>query len=223
MGNKPDRDKLRDDLSEAITQRVHRDIIDKVTRGPLPQGTVTILFTDVEGSSDLVHQLGDTAAHSLIRRHDQLIRDAIREHGGTEVERAGDSFMVAFTTARQAAACALAIRRGLAGSPGAGGPPIVVRIGMDTGEVITEQKGYFGSTVFRASRISELARGGRILASEVTKVLASQAGFQFTDLGEHDLKGLGEGHRVFELVGEGPAEETPKELGEGARKALGAG
>jgi eukaryotic-like serine/threonine-protein kinase len=214
---------LRQSLSEVIKERVYRDILDKATRGPLPLGTVTILFTDVEGSSDLVRKLGDAAAHSLIRGHDQLIRDAVGEHGGTEVERAGDSFMVAFTTARQAAACAQAIQRGLAESPVAGGPPIVVRIGMDTGEVISEEKGYFGSTVFRASRISELARGGRILASEASKVLASQAGFRFTDLGEHDLKGLGEGHRVFELVGEGPAGEAPKELGEGARKALGTG
>lgn len=162
---------------------------------------MTILFTDVEGSTDLVRELGDHGARAILRRHDEVVQTAITKHEGTEVERAGDSFMAAFITARQAVACAMDIQQALAaGRKKEAEAPIQVRIGMDTGEIIAEENRYFGSTVFRAARIADLAPAGRILISEATKVLASQAGFEFEDLGEHELKGLGPGHRLYEVT-----------------------
>lgn len=197
----PREDDLGRELSEAITANVHRKLREKLGGPQLPEGTVTILFTDVEGSSDLVRDLGDHRARDILRSHDDVVREAIQTHEGTEVERAGDSFMVAFTTARRAVACALSIQRTLAARrESEPDPSVQVRIGMDTGEVLAEEQRYFGSTVFRAARIADLAPAGRIVVSESTKVLAAQAGFEFDDLGEHELKGLGAGHRLFEVI-----------------------
>jgi len=121
------------------------------------------------------------------------------------VEQAGDSFMAAFSTARRAVACAPDIQRTLAADRQEQGDDAVqVRIGMDTGEVLAEEQRYFGSTVFRAARIADLAPAARILVSEATKALASQAGCEFDDLGEHELKGLGSGHQPYEVTA-GPA------------------
>jgi eukaryotic-like serine/threonine-protein kinase len=193
------KDEFDQELTEAITANVHRQLRRKLAPPQLPEGTVTILFTDVEGSTDLVMALGDKRARSILRAHDDVVRKAIKSHEGTEVERAGDSFMAAFTTAKRAVACALDIQRTLPSQDGQG-ESVQVRIGMDTGEVLAEEDRYFGSTVFRAARIADLAPAGRIFVSEATKVLASQAGYEFEDLGEHELKGLGPGHRLFEVT-----------------------
>ncbi|HEY3209717.1 MAG TPA: adenylate/guanylate cyclase domain-containing protein [Actinomycetota bacterium] len=202
------RDDFGEALNEAITANVYRKLRKELGGPQLPEGTVTIMFTDVEGSSELVRDLGDKRARTILRRHDEIVGQAIRSHEGTEVERAGDSFMAAFTTARRAVACALEIQRTLAADRQEQADTAVhVRIGMDTGEVLAEEQRYFGSTVFRAARIADLAPAGRILVSEATKVLASQAGFEFDDLGEHELKGLGAGHRLYEVTA-GPA--TPE-------------
>jgi class 3 adenylate cyclase len=194
------RDDFDHELTEAITAQVQQRLRRKLAPPQLPEGTVTILFTDVEGSTDLVMALGDRRARSVLRAHDEVVSNAIKAHEGTEVERAGDSFMAAFTTARRAVACALDIQRTLAAPREGSDPSVQVRIGMDTGEVLAEKDRYFGSTVFRAARIADLAPPGQILVSEATKVLASQAGYEFDDLGEHELKGLGPGHRLFEVT-----------------------
>ena len=178
------RDDFDKEIGEAIKANVYRKVQQKLGVPQLPEGTVTILFTDAEGSSELVRDLGDHRARTILRRHDDIIRQAIQSHEGTEVEQAGDSFMAAFSTARRAVACALDIQRTLAADRAEQMDAAVqVRIGMDTGEVLAEEQRYFGSTVFRAARIADLASAGRILVSEATKVLASQAGFQFDDLG----------------------------------------
>jgi adenylate cyclase len=191
-------------MGDAITAKVEEQLLRTFTSGRarFPDGVITILFTDVEGSSELVTSLGDAQARTVLRRHDEEVRRAIEAHGGTEVERAGDSFMAAFRLPRQALTCALEIQRSFADPSSDQG--VRVRIGMDTGEIIAEDEGYFGGTVFRAARIAGLASGGQILLSEATKVLGQQAGFTFNDLGERELKGLGDGHRVFEIVA-GPA------------------
>jgi adenylate cyclase len=189
----------KDELSQAIDAQVQEQLL-RVFGGRkrLPEGVITILFTDVEGSSHLVRSLGDDQAREVLRRHDEAIRTAIQAHEGIEVERAGDSFMAAFRLPRQAVACAIEIQRSFDDADAGG--RVRVRIGMDTGEVIAEEQGYFGQTVFRASRIADLAQGGQILASEATKVLAAPAGFAFEDLGERELKGLGGDHHIFEVL-----------------------
>lgn len=189
----------RDKLGEQITEMIEASILEKTRRklspGELPDGVITILFTDVEGSTELVRDLGDAEARSALRRHDEVVRQVLKQHDGVEVERAGDAFMLAFRLPSRAVGFAVELHQRLAGE-GA----VRVRVGMDTGEVIREEKGYFGRTVFRAARIAALGHGGQVLASEATKVL-TEAGSEarFVDMGEKELDGLDGRHRVFEV------------------------
>jgi class 3 adenylate cyclase len=187
-------------LREALRARIHRELEKELGLGQaLPEGTVTILFTDVAGSAELVRSLGDERARTVLRRHDEIVREALRAAGGSEIEHPGDSFMAAFRTASAAVGCALDIHRRLAAER-AGRPETPwVRIGMDAGEVISDGPGYFGATVFRASRISDVARGGATVVSQTVRLLATGAPADFVDIGEHDLKGLGGGHRLFRV------------------------
>ena len=159
-----------------------------------PEGTVTIVFTDVEGSTRLVDELGDERARTVLREHNELIRQAVLEHEGVEVGQEGDSFMIAFSSARQAVRCAVATQRAFAGHR------LRVRVGMNTGDVIAEHDGYFGRAVFVASRVAAEAGGGEILVSETTKALAADsAGLELVDRGERPLKGLRGTHRLYEV------------------------
>jgi class 3 adenylate cyclase len=208
-----DRDKgeigkdLGDELGEDLSAMIQANIRDRMrqklaaqsARTTLPDGVVTIVFTDVEGSSELVRDLGDHEAHPILRRHDEVVRAVLAEHEGIEVERSGDAFMLVFRYPSKAVAFAVALHDRLAADG-----EVRVRIGMDTGEVIREEKGYFGRTVFRAARIAQLGDGGQVLASEATKVLAENVpGVKLVDMGERELDGLGDNHRVFEVVAVG--------------------
>jgi class 3 adenylate cyclase len=202
MPRKRDRsaDKLGEEIADMIQSTVRDKVRQKMTgQAALPDGVVTIVFTDVEGSSELVRDLGDHEAHPILRRHDEVVRLVLAEHEGIEVERSGDAFMLVFRFPSKAVAFAVALHDRLAADG-----EVRVRIGMDTGEVIREEKGYFGRTVFRAARIAQLGEGGQVLASEATKVMAENApGLKFVDLGERELDGLGDNHRVFEVVAVG--------------------
>ena len=160
-----------------------------------PEGTVTIVFTDVEGSTRLVDELGDEESRAVLREHDEVVRQRLRDHGGIEVEQEGDSFMIAFSSAGHAVRCAVDTQRAFADHR------LRVRIGMNTGDVLVEHAGYFGRTVFVASRVASQARGGEILVSEATRALAADsAGVDLVDRGEHPLKGLKGLHRLYEVI-----------------------
>ena len=191
---------VRNELSQLIRQRVAKEILSSFEVEPdgKPEGIVTIVFTDIEESSSLVTSLGDESARALIREHDDVLRETVRAHGGVEVERAGDGFMIAFSTASHAVEFAIALQRAFAERAGADGDGVRIRVGMETGEVIAEEKGYFGGTVFRAARISEHARGGQIVVSHATALVAGHQGFALADLGEHELKGFAP-QRLFEV------------------------
>src|SRR3990170_612536 len=137
----------------------------------LPEGTVTVLFTDVEGSTGLTTRRGDEAARDVLRAHEELVRQQVQEHDGREVKAIGDGFMVAFGSARKAVACAVGIQRTLEennrGQPS--GDQVRVRMGLNTGEVVREQDDLFGETVNAAARIAAKAKGGQVLISEATK------------------------------------------------------
>ena len=124
----------------------------------LPEGTVTVLFTDVEGSTGLTTSRGDEGARDVLRAHEELVRQQVQEHGGREVKAIGDGFMVAFGSARKAVACAVGIQRALEennrGQPAA--DQVRVRMGLNTGEVVREQDDLFGETVNAAARIGNL-------------------------------------------------------------------
>ncbi len=213
-------------FAAAISRQVHEELLeeladDRATRGrrrrdrgsSKPEGIVTIVFTDIVDSSRLVSELGDQAARDLIRAHDQILRETARMHEGVEVERAGDGFMIAFSTATKAVLFATELQERFENrSDGGGVGPLQVRVGMETGEVIAEEQGYFGRTVFAASRITDLAGGGQIMVSESTRLIAAGSGLGFRDTGEHELKGLGSAYRVYELEWRGAVAPDPLPL-----------
>jgi len=159
----------------------------------LPTGTVTFLFTDIEGSTRLLHELGDAYADALAE-HRRLLREAFNGHRGVEVDTQGDAFFVAFARATDALAAAAEAQRAL--EPG----PIRVRIGVHTGEPALTDEGYVGMDVHRAARIAAAGHGGQVLVSQSTRELTSDDGLR--DLGEHRLKDLTSPERIFQL-GEG--------------------
>jgi class 3 adenylate cyclase len=146
-----------------------------------PAGTVTMLFTDIEGSTRLLEELGGAYADAL-DRHRRILRGTFALHSGVEVDTQGDAFFVAFARASDALAAAADARDALAGGP------IRIRIGIHTGEPTATREGYVGMDVHRAARIAAAGHGGQILVSQTTRELAGADGLR--DLGEHRLKDL---------------------------------
>jgi predicted ATPase/class 3 adenylate cyclase len=159
----------------------------------LPTGTVTFLFTDVEGSTRLLHELGERYAE-VLAEHRRVLRDAFVRHGGVEVDTQGDAFFVAFATASHALAAAAEARDALEAGP------IRVRMGLHTGEPLLTGEGYVGIDVHRAARIAAAGHGGQILVSQSTRDLAGPNSLR--DLGEHRLKDLTAPERIYQF-GEG--------------------
>ena len=159
-------------------------------RSDLPCGTVTFLFTDVEGSTRLLDDLGAEAYAAALAEHAQVIREACAAEGGVEVNTWGDAFFVAFPTASGALAAAGALTDALAEGP------IRVRVGVHTGMPLLEAGDYVGHDVHRAARIAAAGHGGQVLVSASTAALVAT---ELTDLGEHRFKDLGAPERVFQL------------------------
>jgi predicted ATPase len=159
----------------------------------LPTGTVTFLFTDIEGSTRLLRELGDAYAAALAD-HRRVLREAFARHDGVEVDTQGDAFFVAFARAKDALAAAADGQEAL--EPG----PIRVRIGLHTGEPIVTDEGYVGIDIHRAARIAAAGHGGQIVVSQTTYDLAGSDGLH--DLGDHRLKDLSAPERLYQL-GEG--------------------
>jgi predicted ATPase/class 3 adenylate cyclase len=159
-------------------------------RRDLPTGTVTFLFTDVEGSTKLLHELGAERYAGALAEHRRLIRVACARHDGVEVDTQGDAFFVAFQTAPGALAAAREATGALAGGP------IHVRIGLHTGTPLLTDEGYVGGDVHRAARIAAAGHGGQVLVSASTEPLVEIA---LTDLGEHRLKDLSAPERIYQL------------------------
>jgi class 3 adenylate cyclase len=166
-----------------------------------PDGTVTILFSDIEGSTELNERLGDTRWLGLLRAHHRVVRDQVHAHGGSEVKVQGDGFMVAFPGARRAVQCARAIQHAINSEFDARPEgPIRVRIGLHSGEVLKEEDDFYGKNVVLAARIAEQAKGGEIVASAVVKQLAESGGdIRFDDEREVALKGLAGTYRLFRV------------------------
>ena len=183
-----------------------------------PDGTVTILFSDIESFMALTGRLGDQRAHAVLQAHNRIIRTQLTHHAGFEVKSQGDGFMVAFSSARRALLCAIAVQRALAGYA-AEHPeePIRVRVGLHTGEVIKEGEDFFGTTVNLAARIAAQARGGEILVSSVLKELTESAGDLCFGAGRSvHLKGVAGARTLFSVLwageltgGDSPAVPAP--------------
>ncbi|MDQ3380921.1 MAG: hypothetical protein M3546_11495 [Actinomycetota bacterium] len=167
-------------------------------RSDLPSGTVTFLFTDVEGSTKLLHELGAEGYATALAEHRRVLRDAFTSQGGVEVDTQGDAFFVAFPTAPGALAAVQEMLAGLVSGP------IRVRMGLHTGTPFLAEEGYVGPDVNRAARIAASGHGGQVLVSASTASLLGADDLR--DLGEHRLKDLSAPERIFQLGdGEFPA------------------
>jgi predicted ATPase/class 3 adenylate cyclase len=161
-----------------------------------------MLFTDIEGSTQLLRTLGGRYA-AVQARHRQLLRAAFARHGGIEVDTQGDAFMVAFRSAADAADAAIAAQRALDAEEWEDGGRVLVRMGLHTGEPERGPEGYVGIDVVRASRIQAVAHGGQILTSQLTRDLLAEAGYETVDLGRHQLKDIATQERLYQLVADG--------------------
>jgi DNA-binding SARP family transcriptional activator/class 3 adenylate cyclase len=177
----------------------------------LPRGTVTLLFTDIEGSTRLLQKLGRERYLRALADHRRLLRDAFERHGGIEVEMQGDSFHFAFAHARDAVAAAAEGQRALALHRWED-EPIRVRIGLHSGEPTVTDHLYAGLDVHRAARVMSAGHGGQVLLSASTRELVSQDppdGVSLRDLGEHALKDLDEPERIYQLDVVGLSHDFP--------------
>ncbi|HEU4898767.1 MAG TPA: adenylate/guanylate cyclase domain-containing protein [Actinomycetota bacterium] len=177
----------------------------------LPTGTVTFLFTDIEGSTGLLQVLGDRYP-AVLDTHAELIRRAVAEGGGVEVSTHGDAFFVVFRSPAGAVRAAIAAQRALAAHDWPAGSPVRVRMGVHTGEGVLGGDDYAGLDVHRAARIADAAHGGQVLLSDATRGLVQHtlpAGASLRDLGEHRLRGLEDPERLHQLVGDGLAADFP--------------
>jgi len=173
-------------------------------------GTVTIFFSDIRGFTEHTEEFGDDEASRIVREQDTIVRSRIEAFGGEVVKTQGDSFMVAFPTARGAILCAIVIQRAVAAANrDQTGPGIAIGIGINTGEPIRQEDGdYIGGTVNLAARICAAAGPGQILVAESTRYVAgrielrrSDAGaVEYVDRGLHELKGFPEAKRLFEVT-----------------------
>jgi class 3 adenylate cyclase len=177
----------------------------------LPTGTVTFLFSDIEGSTRLLQQLGPDYAR-VLGEHQALLREGWVAHKGVEIDTEGDSFFVAFPSAPQAVAAAAAATRGLAAHPWPEGASVRVRIGLHTGAPALAGHSYVGLDVHRAARIAAAGHGGQVLLSEATWVLAEPElpeGAILRDLGEFRLKDLQRPEQIYQLVLDGLPSDFP--------------
>ena len=179
----------------------------------LPTGTVTFLFTDIEGSTTLLQRLGDRRYAEVLAEHQRLLRDAFANGHGQEIDTQGDAFLVAFSRSRDALGAAVAAQRTLTQHPWPDGASLRVRMGLHTGEPVSGGTGYVGMDVHRASRIAAAGHGGQILVSDATHGLVARdlpEGVSLRDLGEHRLKDLAHSHRLFQVVAADLPAEFPR-------------
>jgi predicted ATPase/class 3 adenylate cyclase len=181
-------------------------------RDDLPTGTLTFLFTDIEGSTKLAASLGNERWTPVLERHQEVLRECFTSRGGIEVATEGDSFFVVFPSAPAAVAAAVAAQQRFAAEPWPDGAAVRVRMGLHTGEGTLGADNYVGLDVHRAARVAAAGHGGQVLISAATRSLAQQnlpEGVTLRDLGEHRLKDLAQPERLAMLVVPGCPTEFP--------------
>src|SRR5213080_116505 len=177
----------------------------------LPSGTVTFLFTDIEGSTQLLKTLGPLYGDALAE-HQRILRAAFAAHGGREIDTQGDSFFVAFRRAKDAVGAAVEAQRALAAHDWPDGTALRVRMAIHTGEPVVGADRYVGLGVHRAARICAAGHGGQVLVSQTTRELLRDdplPDLTLRDLGTHQLKDLDEPERLYQLVAPGLPESFP--------------
>ena len=175
-----------------------------------PAGTVTFLFTDIEGSTKLLQELGADYG-TVVFDHRRILREAFGSVGGREVDTQGDAFFFSFERARDAVGGAIEAQRALASHDWPDGASVKVRMGLHTGEPAVGDEGYVGLDVVRAARICSAGHGGQILLSETTRVLVGDdvpGGATLRDLGRQQLKDVEE-ERIYQLSVDGQPDRFP--------------
>jgi class 3 adenylate cyclase len=160
---------------------------------------VTVLFTDIEGSTTLTQRLGDAKAQEVLRTHNTIVRDALKAHGGDEVKHTGDGIMASFASASRALECAIAMQQALAKHNESAAESVRVRMGLNAGEPVAEEEDLFGTAVQMAARACAHAEPDQILASNVVRELAAGKGFLFSDQGDVVLRGFEDPVRLYEV------------------------
>jgi class 3 adenylate cyclase len=189
----------------------------------LPSGTVTFVFSDIEGSTSLLKALGDGYG-DVLSGHRKLMRDSFTSRGGVEIDTQGDAFFFAFPRARDAVSAAVEAQRAHATHEWPEGTTVRVRMGLHTGEPAVGGEGYLGIDVVRAARLCTAGRGGQVLLSETTRALVGSTvpdGVAVHALGERRLKDIDEPERVFELdIEDAPTPPPPAGSEESAAPAV---
>ena len=163
-----------------------------------PDGIVTLLFSDIEGSTELLTHVGDRRYMQLLRWHDNLIRDVLTTWDGYEVDHAGDGYLLAFASGRRALRCALDIQDRLSPGPPDGLPSIRVRMGAHAGEAMRDADRFYGHSVHFAARVASAARGGQVLASSVLRDINAGGGeLSFREAANIELKGFEGRHTLY--------------------------
>lgn len=163
-------------------------------------GTVTLVFTDIVDSTVLTARLGDRAWLETVRRHHDVIQETVGRHNGRVVETQGDGSLLAFASARRAVACAIGIQQAIRAAFADASPPIRVRIGVHTGDVLQEADRFYGVTVNYAARVASHALGGEVLVSSLVRDLVGDSGVTFLESRDVELKGLEGMHRLFAVA-----------------------
>jgi class 3 adenylate cyclase/DNA-binding CsgD family transcriptional regulator/tetratricopeptide (TPR) repeat protein len=178
----------------------------------LPTGTVTFLFSDIEGSTRLLKSLGRERYGEILQLHNEVLRSAFSAHDGIEIDRQGDAFFFVFRSAGTALAAAVAAQRAMADAEWPDDGRVRVRMGLHTGEASVSGEGYVGFAVHQAARLGDLGHGGQILCSRTTSAIVEHElpnGLRIRDLGETRLPGLDRPEPVYQVVAEGLPERFP--------------
>jgi class 3 adenylate cyclase len=164
--------------------------------GAAPSGMVTVMFTDMEGSTAITQRLGDAKAQELLRQHNSIVRAALKEHGGAEIKHTGDGIMASFSSTVRALECAISLQRALGAQEDI---PLRVRVGLNAGEPVAEDEDLFGTAVQMAARVCAHAEPGQIVAANVVREMAAGKGFLFSDIGDVTLRGFEDPVRLYEV------------------------
>ena len=174
--------------------------------GAAAAGVRTVLFTDIVGHTEMMQRLGDAKGRDVLREHERITRETLKQHGGAEVKTMGDGFLASFGSVTQAMECAIALQRAFSGDGATMddgrwtmAERVAIRIGLNAGEPIEEDGDLFGATVILASRIAAKAGAGEILVPDTVRGLLSGKGFVFGDRGEFVPKGFDEGVRLWDV------------------------
>jgi class 3 adenylate cyclase len=192
-----------EEREQAINAAIAQFLLSDITITPEHHSDTafrTILFTDLVGHTEMMRRLGDDRGREVLREHERITRELLKEYGGAEVKTMGDGFMASFASVTKAMDCAIALQRAFAAhAASAVGEPLQVRVGLNAGEPIEEDGDLFGSTVIMASRIAAKAGAAEILIPEPLRHLLTGKSYVYADRGETMLKGFEDAVRLYEV------------------------